>query len=175
MNDSKLVIKIDDLTDERVLNLLKIHFNLMRSLSAADSCHVLDIDELKKPEITFWSAWLNANNNPLSTMNESQEQKDDVLVGCAAIHDLGARHAEIKSMHILEKYRGCGYSSQLLTFILNYAKENNRFERLSLETGSSVNYEAARKLYEKNGFVNCDPFGDYKLDPLSVFMTKTIE
>jgi putative acetyltransferase len=41
-----------------------------------------------------------------------------------------------------------------------------------LETGSSEAFMAARAMYLKNGFVICGPFGDYKLDPHSVFMTK---
>jgi putative acetyltransferase len=43
--------------------------------------------------------------------------------------------------------------------------------RLSLETGSWEYFRPARSLYRKHGFVECPPFGDYVLDPNSVFMT----
>jgi len=33
---------------------------------------------------------------------------------------------------------------------------------------------AARKLYEKFGFTYCEPFADYRPDPLSVFLTRTL-
>ncbi|MDG2855940.1 GNAT family N-acetyltransferase, partial [Vibrio parahaemolyticus] len=44
-------------------------------------------------------------------------------------------------------------------------------QRLSLETGSMEFFKPARLLYEKHGFVYCEPFGDYELDPNSQFMT----
>ena len=48
------------------------------------------------------------------------------------------------------------------------------FTRLSLETGSGDFFEPARRLYQKFGFAYCEPFGDYRPDPLSVFMTREI-
>ena len=45
---------------------------------------------------------------------------------------------------------------------------------ISLETGSMDAFVPARKLYEKYGFEECGPFGDYGLDPYSVFMTKVL-
>jgi putative acetyltransferase len=35
-------------------------------------------------------------------------------------------------------------------------------------------FEPAQKLYESFGFVYCAPFGDYALDPNSVFMTRAL-
>ena len=32
----------------------------------------------------------------------------------------------------------------------------------------------ARRLYEKFGFEYCEPFADYRPDPLSVFLTRTL-
>ncbi len=43
--------------------------------------------------------------------------------------------------------------------------------RLSLETGSWDFFRPARAFYQKHGFAVCEPFGDYVLDPNSVFMT----
>jgi putative acetyltransferase len=43
--------------------------------------------------------------------------------------------------------------------------------RLSLETGPVNSFGAAHTLYASAGFRECGPFGDYKLDPYSVFMT----
>jgi putative acetyltransferase len=45
------------------------------------------------------------------------------------------------------------------------------YRRLSLETGSMEAVAPARALYTRFGFVECPPFGDYRLDPNSVFMT----
>jgi putative acetyltransferase len=46
--------------------------------------------------------------------------------------------------------------------------------RLSLETGATEPFRPARRLYEKFGFEYCGPFADYRLDPLSVFMTRAL-
>jgi putative acetyltransferase len=47
-------------------------------------------------------------------------------------------------------------------------------ERVSLETGSWEYFAPARALYRAHGFVECAPFGDYRSDPNSVFMTRTV-
>ena len=47
-------------------------------------------------------------------------------------------------------------------------------ERVSLETGSAEVFAPARALYAAHGFEDCPPFGHYTLDPLSVFMTRTL-
>ncbi|MFD9896920.1 hypothetical protein [Mesorhizobium sp. NPDC059025] len=46
-------------------------------------------------------------------------------------------------------------------------------KRLYLETGTDT--LATRKLYESFGFAYCEPFGQYRPDPLSVFMTKALD
>jgi putative acetyltransferase len=43
--------------------------------------------------------------------------------------------------------------------------------RLSLETGSWAYFEPARALYRRYGFTECAPFGGYREDPNSIFMT----
>ena len=48
------------------------------------------------------------------------------------------------------------------------------FARLSLETGSAEFFAPARRLYEKFGFEYCEPFADYRPDPNSVFLTRTL-
>jgi putative acetyltransferase len=48
------------------------------------------------------------------------------------------------------------------------------FTRLSLETGSAEFFLPARKLYEKFGFIRCEPFADYRADPNSTFMTRKL-
>ncbi|RYJ07213.1 MAG: GNAT family N-acetyltransferase, partial [Actinomycetales bacterium] len=40
-----------------------------------------------------------------------------------------------------------------------------------LETGSQDYFAPARRLYARHGFVECGPFGDYVVDPSSVFMS----
>ena len=99
--------------------------------------------------------------------------KKDNLIGCGAIKQLNADHAEIKSMRTNNFYRGKGVASRLLQHILNEAKLRG-YSRISLETGSMPFFEPARNLYAKYGFKNCAPFSTYKEDPNSVFMTRKL-
>jgi putative acetyltransferase len=51
------------------------------------------------------------------------------------------------------------------------AARSRGMTRLSLETGSWPYFAPAHALYARHGFVECDPFGAYRPDPNSVFMT----
>ncbi len=146
-------IKIDDLSSHEIKAFLEDHINDMKSFSPPGSKHALDLDSLKKPEITFWTIWDNA-----------------ILIGCAALKELDQQHGEIKSMRVSKLYRGKGIASILLQHILNEAK-NRQYNRLSLETGSMPFFKPARVLYEKHNFKRCLPFSNYHEDPNSVFMS----
>ena len=45
---------------------------------------------------------------------------------------------------------------------------------ISLETGAEEFFGPARALYARHSFVECEPFADYRPDPLSVFMTREL-
>jgi len=45
---------------------------------------------------------------------------------------------------------------------------------LYLETGSNTAFSPAITLYEKFGFKECGPFGEYRLDPYSKFFVKRL-
>jgi hypothetical protein len=46
--------------------------------------------------------------------------------------------------------------------------------RVSLETGVAPVFDAARALYSGAGFTPCEPFGDYRPDRHSMFLTKDL-
>lgn len=94
-------------------------------------------------------------------------------IGMGAFKRFEPGHGEIKSMHVLSEYRGQGLSKLMLDHLVTQARSEG-LARLSLETGSQPHFEPARRLYERAGFTYCDPFGDYVLDPNSVFMTRTL-
>ena len=48
------------------------------------------------------------------------------------------------------------------------------YSALYLETGSMVGFLPARRIYEAYGFEYCSPFGEYTLDPNSVFMQRPL-
>jgi len=149
-------IKIDDLTGADIINLLQEHLNDMYLTSPPESVHALDLDALRKPDITFWTLW-----------------DGNKLAGCGAIRELDASHGEIKSMRTAQHFRRQGVAAKIMQHIIATAKNRN-YQRLSLETGSMEYFAAARKLYESFGFEYCPPFGDYWDDPNSVCMTRLL-
>jgi putative acetyltransferase len=146
-------IKIDDLTGPEVAELVGEHLHGMSLNSPPESIHALNLEGLKKPEITFWSAW------------EGKE-----LVGCGALKELDGQHGEIKSMRTSASHLRKGIARRMLQHIIEEAKRRG-YRQLSLETGSMDAFEPARRLYASFGFQYCRPFSDYTEDPNSVFMT----
>jgi putative acetyltransferase len=76
-------------------------------------------------------------------------------------------------MRTAQEFRGKGFGKLMVRHIIAEA-ETRGYKRLSLETGSMAAFEPARKLYENHGFIYCEPFADYVLDPESVFMTREL-
>jgi putative acetyltransferase len=146
-------IETDDLSRPEVHALLQEHLEDMYAWSPPESVHALDLDRLRVPQITFWTAW-----------------QDDLLLGSAALKDLGNGHGEVKSMRTPRRLRRRGAGRALLTHLIDHARTRG-FRRLSLETGSMEPFKPAQQLYESFGFGYCGPFGDYLPDPHSVFMT----
>jgi len=149
-------IRIDDLTGSRIAEFLREHLENMAENSPLESMHALSLEELRKPEITFWSVW-----------------SDTELLGCGALKELDPQHGEIKSMRTASIHRRRGVAAKLLERILEEAKRRN-YKRVSLETGSMDAFAPAHNLYARFGFKECGPFADYTEDPNSLFMTKEL-
>jgi putative acetyltransferase len=146
-------IRVDDLQAPAVRALIHEHLASMHAQSPPESVHAFDVDQLRGPDVTFWCVW-----------------DGELLLGCGALKELDARHGEIKSMRTPAALRRRGAGRALLAHVIEVAKRRG-YARLSLETGSFEAFIPARKLYESFGFVYCGPFGDYREDPLSSFMT----
>jgi putative acetyltransferase len=153
---SSLKIKIDDLNGPEISELLAEHLRCMAAVSPPESRHALNLDGLRQPGITFWSAWL-----------------DRELVGCGALKELDAEHGEIKSMRTLAVRQRQGIGSFVLHHLISEAKRRG-YTRLSLETGSMPYFAPAHALYQKFGFKRCSPFADYREDPNSFFFTREL-
>ena len=50
-------IRVDDLSGPEIAELLTEHLRRLAEVSPPESRHALNLDELRKPDITFWSAW----------------------------------------------------------------------------------------------------------------------
>lgn len=142
-----------DLSDPRVIALLEIHVTNARAQTAPGSAHALDLSGLKSPDMTFWTIW-----------------DGESLLGMGALKSLSDSQGEVKSMYTVQSVRRKGIASAMMNHIIVTARAR-RMSRLSLETGAWDYFRPARAFYKKYGFVECAPFGDYILDPNSVFMS----
>lgn len=141
------------LDDDRVIALLAKHYATNYEVTPPESVHVFDVERLRGADISFCSAWLG-----------------DALVGVGALKRIDHEHGEVKSMHTVADVRRSGVGSALLAHIIATARAMG-LRRLSLETGSFEFFRPAVALYEKFGFRECAPFGEYDEDPNSTFMT----
>jgi putative acetyltransferase len=151
-----MVIRRDDLAGPEIRALLDEHLRDMHDLSPPESVHALDLAALRKPDVTFWSAWSAGE-----------------LLGCGALKEIDPAHGEVKSMRTTMARRRSGTGRAMLEHIIAEARARS-YARLSLETGSMEAFAPARRLYERFGFTYCAPFADYDEDPNSVFMTRPL-
>lgn len=145
---------MEDPATPDIAALLEAHLAVTRDTAPPESCHALDVQALRQPDITFLAA------------------RDDAgaLLGMGALLNLGAGHGEIKSMHTVAGARGRGVAGAVLTQLLEIAREAG-YARVSLETGAQAFFEPAHRLYERHGFTVCGPFDTYVDDPHSRFYT----
>lgn len=158
-----LSLRLDDLSDPRIATFMEEHLQDMRATSPPESVHALDMDQLRRPEIRFWTAWL----------PDDAEPAPGRLVGTGALKHLSDEHAELKSMRSAESLRCLGVGRAILEHILGQAVDLG-YQRVSLETGSQPFFEPAYQLYRRYGFTDCEPFGSYGPDPNSRFMTREL-
>ncbi len=144
------------LDDPRVIAMLKFHFDTNISVTPAGSAHVFDVSRLKAPDISFWTAW-----------------DGNSLLGTGALKRMDDANGEVKSMHTLVTSRRSGVGQAMVMHIIEAARKI-KLKQLWLETGSFDFFAPARALYSKHGFVECEPFEGYQLDPNSTFMMRKI-
>jgi putative acetyltransferase len=151
-----LVIGVDDPGRPDVVALLETHLGFARAMSPPEDTHVLDLDGLRDPTITFCSA-----------------RRGGELVGIGALKHLDEHHAELKSMHTAAAARGRGVGRTMLDHLVGLAGERG-YDVVSLETGSMAAFAPARAMYAGAGFQPCGPFGGYRESPNSTYMTRRL-
>lgn len=149
-------IRVGELRNKAVVALLKEHHEDMLIHSPPESVHALDLSGLQTPDITFFSLWVNQD-----------------LAEIGALKELDKEHGEIKSMRTSTNYLRKGIAVKLLDHIIKQSIIRS-YKKLSLETGTMGAFLPAQQLYQKFGFQECKPFGNYKEDPYSKFMTKIL-
>ncbi|HVJ51193.1 MAG TPA: GNAT family N-acetyltransferase [Aliidongia sp.] len=149
-----LIITREDPTQLDVIELLRNGEAEAARLYPAESNHHLALDGLRQPEVRFLVA---------------RDVKGIPLATGAFVHH--GNWAEVKRMWVEESARGRGIARQVLDALMVEARAAG-VRLLRLETGRDSH--AALALYEKAGFKRREPFGNYRPDPLSVFMERSL-
>jgi putative acetyltransferase len=151
-----LRIELDDLSRPSVVALVEEHLRNMYELSPRDQVFAFAASKLKAPDISFWTAW-----------------DGELLLGCAALKELSSTQGEIKSMRTPSRLRRTGAGRALLKHIIDVAR-SRAYGVLFLETGRHPAFLPAQTLYGGAGFKPCGPFGPYRENGNSVFMSLTL-
>ena len=133
--------------------LLALHRAESLGSTPRENAHALDLDGLRQPTITFWTAW-----------------DGDTLLGMAALRELSPDHGDIKSMRTAPAALRRGVGRALLDHLIATARARG-YTRLSLETGNAAMFGPANAMYEKAGFIDCAAFGGYPESAHNRFMT----
>ncbi|HZJ56595.1 MAG TPA: GNAT family N-acetyltransferase [Myxococcaceae bacterium] len=156
MSPPPLRFVVDDLSGAPTRALIARHLAGMHANSPKESVHAFDVDRLRQPGVTFWSVWVG-----------------EEIAGCGALKTLDAERGELKSMRVADAFLGLGIGRAILDHLVAEARARG-LRTLWLETGSAPSFLPALRLYESAGFRRCGPFGDYREDPFSVFMTREL-
>jgi putative acetyltransferase len=151
---SEVVIALTDPADPSVRVLIEALDAYMIPLYPAESNHLLDIETLRRPEMRFFAARVDAQT-----------------LGCGGCW-LHADYAEIKRVYVSPQARGLGLAKRLMDRIEDEARAAG-MTVARLETG--IHQPEAIGLYRKLGYALREAFGDYPTDdPNSVFMEKRL-
>lgn len=153
-----VTIERADFGDPALSAFLQAHLDDLEPISPPESRHALDLFALQAPGVRLWVA---------------KASEDGTIVGTSGLAELEADHEELKSMRTDPQVRGRGIARKLLEVIIDDARRRG-VRRISLETGSADFFLPARTLYARAGFVECGPFGHYRPDPHSTFMTRDL-
>ena len=121
----------------------------------AESRHGFSVDKLLREQVAFFVA-----------------RQGGTAAGCGGVKLFGTDYGEVKRMYVRPAFRGRRLGTLILDQLADHARAHG-VNLLRLETG--IYQEDAIGLYESWGFRVRPPFGDYKLDPLSVFYEKEIQ
>ncbi|HET9821131.1 MAG TPA: GNAT family N-acetyltransferase [Burkholderiaceae bacterium] len=156
-----IVIRGERADHPQVATLLTALDAYLAQLYPPEANHILSIDELLAPDVTFLAAWLG-----------------DRVVGTGALRRMagepatqGLAYGEIKRMYVTPGLRG-GRLGRRLVESLELAAREEGLTLALLETGRDQ-HEAVR-LYERCGYVARAAFGGYPDNGLSLFMQKSL-
>ena len=159
--NAAVLIRPERADHPQVVALLDALDRYLGALYEPEANHILSVDELLAPEVSFFAAW-----------------QGDRVVGTGAVRRMpgepdtgGIPYGEIKRMYVDPALRGRRLGARMLAALEDAARAQGLALSL-LETGRDQ-HEAVR-LYERAGYVWRGPFGGYPDNGLSVFMAKKL-
>lgn len=132
--------------------LSELDVDLQRHPYPPESRHAFSVDQLLREDVAFFVT-----------------RYDDEPAGCGGIKIFPSEYGEVKRMYVRPEHRGLGLGKAMLNHLAKYAQKQG-VNLLRLETG--VFQVEAVGLYERHGFLRRAPFGQYREDPLSVYLEK---
>jgi putative acetyltransferase len=150
----RVLIQVNDPASLAARELIERLDKYLTGLYPAESNHLLSIEALQQPNVTFLTASV-----------------DGEVAGCGSFVNQGGEYGEIKRMFVLPEFRGLKLGRRILEEIENLARASD-LELARLETG--IYQPEALHLYKSAGYQPRGPFGDYSEDPLSIFMEKKL-
>jgi putative acetyltransferase len=151
----EFTIRAEDPASPDVRSLIEALDAFLVSLYPPESNHLLPIDALRQPNVTFLTA-----------------RSTDRVVGCGALVNHDGEYGELKRMFVLPEFRGFKIGRRILEE-LEVRARSIKLPVIRLETG--VSQHNALALYERAGYQRIGPFGDFYDDPLCVYMEKRLQ
>ncbi|MEK5547533.1 GNAT family N-acetyltransferase [Paenibacillus sp. FSL L8-0689] len=121
-----------------ILHIQQNEYNI--SITKEDQPDLLDIENFyQRGNGNFWVAL-----------------REGIVVGTVALLDIGNGKTALRKMFVKQNYRGKTFnvSNQLLHHAIGWARDRS-IEEIYL--GTTPQFVAAHRFYEKNGFVSVDP------------------
>ena len=148
-----IIVRIENPRQPDVLRLLAALDAYLAALYPPESNHILDVDSLCASDVRFFVA------------------RDGACpLGCGALRIVDG-YGEVKRMFVDPAARRKSLGRAILERIEGEARRKG-LRLMRLETG--IHQPEARALYRAAGSAERGPFGEYVVDPLSVYLEKTL-
>ena len=93
-----------DLSDPRVVDLLRIHLTSARAATAPGSAHALDLSGLQSSDISFWTIWENEILLGIGALKRPHALPDQVeVLRCSQPESSGGSHGDNLHFRIFTK------------------------------------------------------------------------
>jgi len=156
MSEELEMRRVRDLTNSDLVALVAKSDQYMSALYPPESNHAEPLEGFVGEDSAFFSGYLG-----------------EQLAACGAVKlfEDDTSYGEIKRVFVAEEYRGKRFATTVMQYLENYLLSIG-VKLVRLEAGPLQ--PEALSLYRKLGYAERGPFGSYRVDPLSVFMEKTL-